>query len=112
MVEVVENPAIRLIHVPLDGGPEREIPRAAVHRPAFQIGPNAVGKDGRVVMPLGTSTWYWPPGVIDPRTGEITRIALDYTTDIHGLAWMPDGKVMALGLDFRAKMWKFQMEGR
>jgi hypothetical protein len=112
LVEVVENPVIRLIHVPLGGGAEREVPRTGALRPAFMIGPNAIGNDGRILTPLGTSTWYWPPGVIDPRTGAITRIPVDYTADYHGLGWTPDGKVMGVGLELRAKMWKFDTKGR
>src|SRR5262249_50784653 len=112
LVEVVESPIIRLIQVPLDGSPEHEIPRTSGKRPAFNVRPNGVGKDGRVLMPLGTSTWYWPPGVIDPRTGEIKEIPVDHKSDIHGIAWAPDGKVIALGLEFRAKIWKFQQVTR
>jgi hypothetical protein len=107
LVEVYENPVIRLIQVPLNGAPEREVPRNGPLRPAFQISPNAVGRDGRILMPLGTSTWYWPPGVIDPRTGEVTRIPVDFTSDIHALGWAPDGKVMALSLGFNSRIWKF-----
>jgi len=112
LVEVSENPAIRLIQVPLDGGAEREVPRTATERPANMIGPNAIGKDGRILMPLVSSTWNWPAGVIDPRTGEIKRVRVDYTTDFHGLGWTPDGRVIGLGLDSRTQMWKFQVEGK
>lgn len=107
LVEMMETPIIRLIRVPLGGGPEQEIPRPGPLRPAFLIGPNAIGRDGRILMPLGSSTWYWPPGAIDPLTGRITRIPVDYVSDIHVLGWTPDGKVMALGLGFRSKLWKF-----
>lgn len=108
LVQVTENPIIRLIHVPLDGTPEREIPRTGPLRPANLIAPNAIGKDGRIVMPLGTPTWYWPAGVLDASTGKFTRIPVDYVTDYHVLNWTPDGKVMGLGLGMRAKIWKFQ----
>ncbi|MGD0873289.1 MAG: protein kinase [Bryobacteraceae bacterium] len=112
IVEMSASPIIRLIGVPLNGGPEQEIPRRGPLRPAFLIGPNAIGPDGRIVMSLGSSTWYWPPGVIDPLTGQITRIPVDYIDDVHVLGWTPDGKVMALGLGFRSKMWKFTPQAR
>ena len=108
LVEVTENPIIRLIQVPLDGSQEREIPRAGALRPANIIGPNAIAKDGRILMPLGTSTWYWPPGLLDPSSGEFTRIPADYSVDYHVLNWTPGGEVMAVGLGMKAKMWKFQ----
>jgi eukaryotic-like serine/threonine-protein kinase len=108
LVQVTENPIIRLIRVPLDGSPEREIPRTGPLRPANMIGPNAIGRDGRILMPLGSSTLYWPPGLLNASTGQFTRIPVDYLTDYHVLNWTPDGNVMALGLGIRAKMWKFQ----
>jgi hypothetical protein len=49
-------------------------------------------------MSLGTSTWYWPGGVIDPRTGEITRIPVDYTTAFHGLDAGRQGHRAGVGL--------------
>jgi hypothetical protein len=112
VVELSGKPDTRLIQVPLDGGAERELPRAGTQRPAFMIGPNAIGKDGRILTPLDTSTWYWQAGLINPRTGEITRIPVNYRTDFHGLAWTQDGGVIGLGLDYHTKMWKFQMEGK
>lgn len=99
---------IRPIHVPLNGGPDVEIPRTGELRPANIPGPNGVGNDGRIVMPLGTSTWYWPPGIIDPVSGAVTRLPVDYIVDYHALNWTPDGKVMGLGLGLRAKIWKFK----
>ena len=108
VVQVTENPIIRLIRMPLEGGPEQEISRAGPQRPALFIGPNAIGKDGRILMPLGASTWYWPPGVLDPSTGQFSRIPVDSMLDYHALGWAPDGNVMALGLGMRVRMWKFQ----
>ena len=107
-MQLTETPIIRLIRVPLDGGPEHEIPRPGPLRPAFILGPNAIGKDGRVLMPLGTSTLRWPPGILDPLTGKFTPIAVDVPLDFHILNWAPDGQVLALGLGMRSKMWKFQ----
>jgi hypothetical protein len=36
LVQVSENPIIRLIQVPLDGGAERELPRTGTLRPAYR----------------------------------------------------------------------------
>jgi predicted Ser/Thr protein kinase len=107
VVEVTENPMIRLIQVPLDGGSEREIPTAGGERPAFYIGPNAVGPGGRIVMPIGSSTWYWPAGIQDSATARFRRIPVDTVLDYHGLAWTPDGKVIGLGLETRSRLWRF-----
>jgi sugar lactone lactonase YvrE len=103
---------VRLVRVPLDGRPEQEIPLTGPLRLFLQSNPGAIGKDGRILTPLGTSTWYQPPGMLDPATGRLTRIKTDYVTDVHSIAWTPDGQVMALGFDLRSTMWRFQAEGR
>jgi len=108
LVELVETPIIRFIQVPLDGGPEREIPRPGPERPAFLIGPNSVGKDGRVLMVLGTFTGFWPAGILDPVSGKLSVLPVDRKLDYHVLNWTPDGKVLALGLDMRSRLWRFQ----
>jgi len=108
LVQVTETPIIRLIRVPLDGGAEQEIPRNGPLRPANLIAPNAIGKNGLILMPLGTSTVYWPPGLLDPSTGQLTRIPVDHKADYHALNWTPGGKVLGLSLDMRSKIWKFQ----
>ncbi|SPF43382.1 Serine/threonine protein kinase [Candidatus Sulfopaludibacter sp. SbA4] len=112
LVEVTETPVIRLWRVPLNGGVEQEIPQNGPFRPGYNIGPNAVGSDGRILIPLGASTWYWPPGLIDPASGRFTRIPADLAIDYHVLAWTPDGQVMAMGFDSESTMWRFTPEVR
>jgi predicted Ser/Thr protein kinase/WD40 repeat protein len=107
LVEVVESPMMRLFRVPLDGSPEQEIHLTGGIRPAGVLGPNAIGRDGRIVTPVGSATWYWPLGILDPLSGQFAHIPVDRILDYHVAGWTPDGKVMALGLDLRGKMWKF-----
>jgi len=107
VIDVVESPVIRLIRFPLDGSPEQEIRINGPLRPANLIGPNAIGKDGRLVMALGSAYWYWPAGVLDPTTGHFTRVPADRLLDYHVLGWTPDGKIMGVGLDLSSRMWKF-----
>jgi hypothetical protein len=112
LVEVVESPVIRFVRVPLNGGPEQEIPRVGPLRAAYNITPNAFGKDGRILTPLGTSTMSWPPGIIDPSSGRYTRIPIDLDLDYHAMAWTPDGRIIAIGLGTQSALWKFQPETR
>jgi len=45
----------------------------------------AGGRQGLILVPLGTSTVYWPPGLLDPSTGQLTRIPVDLKADYHAL---------------------------
>jgi predicted Ser/Thr protein kinase len=112
LVEVGETPVIRLIRVPLDGGREQEIPRGETGRPASALTPNAIGRDGRILTPMGGSTWNWPAGILDPSTGRYTRIPLDRDLDYHALAWTPDGRIVALASGAETTLWKFTPEAK
>ena len=112
LVEVGETPVIRLIRVPLDGSPEQEIPRGETGRPASALTPNAIGRDGRILTPMGGSTWNWPAGILDPATGRYTRIPLDRDVDYHALAWAPDGRIVALASGAETTLWKFTPDAK
>ena len=116
VIPLTETAAARLIRIPVDGGAEQEIRFSGTLRPdltgAVSFGPNAIGKDGRIVMPLSSTTWHDSAGVFDPKTNRFTRIPEDQLLDYHVLGWTPDGKVIGLGLGLRGKLWKFTPEKR
>jgi hypothetical protein len=41
-------------------------------------------------------------------SGRITRIASDDVSDYHSMAWLPDGRILALRVGLRSTLWKFQ----
>jgi hypothetical protein len=47
-------------------------------------------------------------GLLDPSSGEFTRIPVDYKPDYHVLNSQPDGKVLGLALSMQSKVCKFQ----
>jgi WD40 repeat protein len=105
LVVFVQQPGkTRLIRIPLGGGPEQEIP--ATFRVGGIVDPGSI-RNGRLVAPLASPYWYWPPGIFDLAKGTSERIPLDYTEDFHHLTWTPDGKVMAVAAGFRGSIWKF-----
>jgi serine/threonine protein kinase len=104
VIEVREPPNSRLVRVPLSGGPEQEI--AGPFHLGYFIDPGSV-RNGKLVAPMGSPTWYWPPGIFDLATGKSARIPLDYTCDFHHMTWTPDGRIMAMTADWRATIWKF-----
>ena len=108
VIEVREPPNSRLVRVPLSGGPEQEI--AGPFHLGYFIDPGSV-RNGKLVAPMGAPTWYWPPGIFDLATGTSSRIPLDYTNDFHHMTWTPDGKIMAMTVDWRSTIWNFAPQG-
>jgi len=106
LVEVRETPNTKLVRVPLNGGAEQPIPGPSPMTLAYGIDNEGV-RNGRLVAPASSPTWYWPPAVFDLATGKSTRIPLEYVSDFHHMAWTPDGKVMASALAWRSNVWKF-----
>jgi hypothetical protein len=100
--------------VPLDGGPEQEIPiDTSIPVAPLQLSPDALKADGLLLTPLlPRDSWFNPPGVMDTVTGRVTRIPSDNLSDYQSIGWTPDGQVMALKIGLRATMWKFQPMSR
>ena len=114
IVQTQENQELHRFSVPLDGGPEREIPPDSSFPVApLPLSPNALQADGRLLTPLLLhDSWFNPPAYIDIGTGRITRIPSDNLSDYQSIGWAPDGQVMALKIGLRATMWKFQPSPR
>jgi hypothetical protein len=101
-VQVIESPKTRLLRLPLHGGEEREVPVDPAFRLSTNlIGPNAVGKDGRMLAPMASpDSWSSPPCLIDLATGRVQRIPVegfDLRTTDHG--WGRAGEVVAAAFD-------------
>jgi hypothetical protein len=107
IVEVVETPVTRMWRVPLESDVEQEVLRSGGLRPAAVIMPDAIGKDGRVLSPLGSSSPFWPTGVLDQATGSFSPIKVDDKTDFHAVSWAPDGRVVGVGMGVVSHIWRF-----
>jgi hypothetical protein len=106
VVQVREAPHVRLVRVPLDGGPEQQIPLPGPLQLAYMIDNDGV-RNARLLAPAAAPYWYWPPAIFDLATGKSAIIPLQYLSDFHHMSWTPDGKVMACALTWRSSMWKF-----
>ncbi len=104
-----EYPARVPVQAGVPSGPEQELPLPGSLKLGFGIDPGAV-RNGRLVAPGSSPTWYWPPVIFDLASGKSAGIPLDYTGDFHHLSWTADNKVVAFAMGFRSSMWRFTPE--
>ena len=62
--------------------------------------PGALNPDGRLLVPL-QDAWFNRPAVLDTGSGRLTHIPSDDASDYHSMAWLPDGRIMALHIGLR-----------
>jgi len=111
VINANEAAKTRLFSVSLEGGAEREIQMDPLQplMGTWWLSPNSVSADGRLLFPLQPlDSWFSPIGIINTSTGRITRIASDDVSDYHSMAWLPDGRILALRVGLRSTLWKFQ----
>jgi hypothetical protein len=93
---------------PATGGDERPIPiEGDLPLAPVQLSPNAVGKDGRVLVSVDAPD-YWAAGILDPRSGKLERIPLRFTGDILAPGWLDDGRILSSAWPFRSTLWRFR----
>jgi hypothetical protein len=108
----VQQSHTHLWKVPLDQGPAQEIPISGDARP-YVNSTGGISKDGKLLLGLqAPDSWFLDPAVIDLATGQATRIPIDAPGDSFGMAWAPDGEVLAAVTDLQASLWKFQRKTR
>jgi hypothetical protein len=114
VVKVIEAPRTRLMRVPLDGTPAREIPLTGpFHLTLDPLASSAIGRDGRMVAPLASlDSWFFVPGIIDLKTGAMTQISVDHFGDYHSAVWTSDGQIVAAANELRSSIWRFRPKGR
>jgi WD40 repeat protein len=111
VIGVTESAKFRLFRVPVAGGPEQEIVTdgSIPLMGGPSLSPNALSADGRLLQPLESlDSWFNAPALLDTATGRITRIASDDVSDYKSMAWLPDGRILALHVGLRSTLWKFQ----
>lgn len=110
VVEALEGGQPRLIEVPLNGTPEKPMTLLApLELPIWGLAPEAVGKDGRILLPATSrDSWFWHPAAVDSATGKLTSIPVDYHGDFHWLGWSPDGRVVAAAEGVRSSIWRYR----
>ena len=114
IVQLFEKEGVRLVRVPASGGTEEPIPlQGALRLAPVNMGPNAIGKDGRALVSIATPDyWFYGAGILDLRNGKLDRIPLNFTGDLLGLGWQSDGRILSTGWPLKARLWRFRPVAR
>jgi hypothetical protein len=114
IVQQFDAKGARLIRVAPDGGRAQAVPfEGDVFLALFPMSGTAVGRDGRILVEItGRDFWSFRPGLVDPKTGRLEPIPLDYTGDVLSPAWSQKGDVIAAGSSIASSMWRFRRESR
>jgi hypothetical protein len=114
LVKEGDNTLTRWIRVSLSGGAEQEIVlRGAGELLDIPIQTEMIGRDSRLVIPLKSPTSFFvAAGLVDLATGRVTRIAVGGRLDYEWMAWERNGSIIAVGLEQKSALWKFEPEGR
>lgn len=109
IVALSEGSGVRLVRVPLDGAPEREIVFESELRPAAHntLASNAIGRDGRVlVRATRRDSWYWPTAILDPATGRLEQLWPHVQADFYS-GWTDDGRAVSIAMTTSSNLWRF-----
>lgn len=114
LVQFADNTKIRLVRVPLEGGPEQEIPLSGPYRLTnVPIGSGMISKDARLFVPLASpESFFTSPGIVDLVTGRMMRIPVEPYSDYGFMAQSHGGTVTAIAMGLKSTLWRFQREGR
>jgi Tol biopolymer transport system component len=109
LISVLETSDMRLFRVPLDGSPETEITADAAHPPRYpHLSPGSWNADGRLLISL--EGWFAGPAILDTRSGRVQPLPADPNLEYLSMAWLPDGRMMALRIGNRSTLWRFAPE--
>jgi eukaryotic-like serine/threonine-protein kinase len=110
VVKLNANDGFHLMRVPPAGGePVRVPPSAEAALTSGMLSPAAVGPNGRVLVQVNEPhVWFYRMAAIDLRTGHLDLIPTDYGGDIWFPGWTPDGKIVAVGLEYSFSLWQMK----
>jgi len=93
-----ESEGPRLVRLPVSGGAPQPIPfRSELRLQRWGPAPNAVAKDGRVVLRVARDdSWFAGVAVLDPRTGKVQEVPIRYPVDMQP-GWGSGGRIVDAG---------------
>jgi hypothetical protein len=111
VIQLNEGASVRLVRVSLGSGDEQPIQIVGHARvaPVWGLGPSAIAADGRMAVRVSSpESWFWPIGILDPRSGQIDFIP-DRDADMLAPAWTADGDIVTTAMGFRSSIWRFRL---
>jgi serine/threonine protein kinase len=101
---------VRLFRVPLLGGdPEAIHVESDLRIVSMPIVDTAMAEDGRIVVTAGSKdSWFWGPAVLDPKTGQLKKVPINYDGDILPSTWARNGDILGMGLGLKTELWHFR----
>ena len=116
LIKLNEAEGARLVRIPVDGlgagGEPQPIPLQFPHGGQLShhsLLPDTVSKDGRIVVVVNTlESFYFQVAIIDPATGKVRTVPVQFEGDIGYPAWTRDGRIVALGRSISSAIWRFR----
>lgn len=66
-------------------------------------------RDGRLAVLVNAPDSYFNiPAVLDPASGKLEPIRLDYAGDLFNPSWTSDGKLLATDVPWQSALWRFR----
>ena len=107
VVSRAHSDGVRLVRHDLASGRETEV-KSDMRLASNTLAPNAIAADGRLaVMVISPASWFWPAGVLDPRSGKVTLGPLGAAFDMIP-GWSADGQIVAAATGFESRLWRFR----
>ncbi|MGH9441556.1 MAG: protein kinase domain-containing protein [Thermoanaerobaculia bacterium] len=110
VVQLNDKTGVHLVRWPLSGG--AEVPIAFppdVRLSTSPIAGNAVGRDGRIVVSiLARDGVFSGPAILDPASGTLAKVPVQYEGDILPSSWASDGSLLGMGVGLKSDLWRFR----
>jgi hypothetical protein len=109
-VKRASNGVMRIVRVPVAGGPEEELPVPAQYHVAYPgLSPAAVDTRGRILVPVASNhAFYYQTAILDPATKSFTLVPIGIDGDAAPAGWTSDGRILARGKRYLSSLWRYQ----
>jgi DNA-binding beta-propeller fold protein YncE len=109
IAQVNDKDGVHLLRVPAAGAEVRIPIPAETKISTSPIAGNAVAPDGRLLITVSSKeNWFAGPAIVDPATGAVTRVPVQFEGDILPSTWGEDGTILGMGTGLKSELWRFR----